>query len=31
MRFVAPMLCSALRDPARLDDLRYAAEPKFGG
>jgi ATP-dependent DNA ligase len=31
MRFIPPMLCEILRDPARLDDPRYAAEPKFDG
>jgi bifunctional non-homologous end joining protein LigD len=31
MSFIAPMLCTILREPARLDDPRYAAEPKFDG
>jgi ATP-dependent DNA ligase len=31
MPFIPPMLCEVLRDPARLDDPRYAAEPKFDG
>jgi ATP-dependent DNA ligase len=31
MTFVLPMLCEVLRDPFRLDDPRYAAEPKFDG
>jgi hypothetical protein len=25
------MLCEILRDPSRLDDSRYVAEPKFDG
>jgi len=25
------MLCEILLDPARLDDWRYVAEPKFDG
>jgi ATP-dependent DNA ligase len=29
--FIAPMLCSSLRDPNRLGDPRYVAEPKFDG
>src|SRR5262245_41925043 len=29
--FIPPMLCTTLRDPSRLDDPRYAAEPKFDG
>jgi bifunctional non-homologous end joining protein LigD len=29
--FIPPMLCAVLRDPTRLDDPRYAAEPKFDG
>ena len=29
--FIPPMLCDLLRDPARLDDSRYAAEPKCDG
>jgi ATP-dependent DNA ligase len=29
--FVPPQLCTMLRDPARLDDPQYAAEPKFDG
>jgi bifunctional non-homologous end joining protein LigD len=29
--FIAPMLCTTLRDPARLGGLRYVAEPKFDG
>ena len=29
--FIPPMLCDVLRDPARLDDSRYAAEPKCDG
>src|SRR5262245_2354025 len=29
--FIAPMLCSTLRDPSRLSDPRYVAEPKFDG
>jgi hypothetical protein len=28
---IPPMLCEILRDPARLDDARYVAEPKFDG
>jgi ATP-dependent DNA ligase len=31
MRFIPPMLCEILRDPSRLDDARYVAEPKFDG
>jgi bifunctional non-homologous end joining protein LigD len=31
MIFIPPMLCEVLRDPTRLDDPRYAAEPKFDG
>src|SRR5262249_44454874 len=31
MTFTPPMPCEALRDPTRLDDPRYAAEPKFDG
>jgi bifunctional non-homologous end joining protein LigD len=31
MTFIPPMLCEVLRDPARLDDRRYLAEPKFDG
>jgi ATP-dependent DNA ligase len=31
MTFIPPMLCEVLRDPSRLDDPRYAAEPKFDG
>jgi hypothetical protein len=29
--FIAPMLCTTLRDPAQLGDPRYIAEPKFDG
>lgn len=29
--FIAPMLCTTLRDPYRLGDPRYVAEPKFDG
>jgi ATP-dependent DNA ligase len=29
--FIAPMLCTSLRDPNRLSDPRYVAEPKFDG
>jgi ATP-dependent DNA ligase len=31
MPFIPPMLREILRDPARLDDRRYVAEPKFDG
>jgi ATP-dependent DNA ligase len=31
MAFIPPMLCSTLRDPRRLGDPRYMAEPKFDG
>ena len=31
MRFIPPMLCTALRDPRRVSDPRYIAEPKFDG
>jgi hypothetical protein len=31
MTFIPPMLCEVLRNPARLDDPRYVAEPKFDG
>jgi ATP-dependent DNA ligase len=31
MTFILPMLCEVLRDPSRLDDPRYVAEPKFDG
>jgi bifunctional non-homologous end joining protein LigD len=31
MKFIPPMLCEILRDPARLDDARYVAEPKVDG
>jgi ATP-dependent DNA ligase len=31
MSFIPPMLCEILRDPARLEDRRYVAEPKFDG
>ena len=27
--FIPPMLCTTLRDPSRLGDPRYVAEPKF--
>jgi bifunctional non-homologous end joining protein LigD len=29
--FIPPMLCTRLRDPSRLGDPRYTAEPKFDG
>jgi hypothetical protein len=29
--FIPPMLCTSLRDPNRLGDPRYMAEPKFDG
>ncbi len=29
--FIPPMLCTAIRDPRRLGDPRYMAEPKFDG
>jgi hypothetical protein len=29
--FIPPMLCTTLRDPSRLGDSRYVAEPKFDG
>jgi ATP-dependent DNA ligase len=29
--FILPMLCTTLRDPFRLGDPRYIAEPKFDG
>ena len=29
--FIAPMLCTTLRDPNRPGDPRYVAEPKFDG
>jgi ATP-dependent DNA ligase len=29
--FILPMLCTTLRDPSRLGDPRYIAEPKFDG
>jgi ATP-dependent DNA ligase len=29
--FIPPMLCTSLRDPSRLGDPRYMAEPKFDG
>jgi ATP-dependent DNA ligase len=29
--FIPPMLCTTLRDPSRLADPRYMAEPKFDG
>ena len=29
--FIRPMLCTSLRDPSRLGDPRYVAEPKFDG
>ena len=29
--FIPPMLCTTLRDPSRLGDPRYTAEPKFDG
>jgi hypothetical protein len=29
--FIRPRLCTSLRDPSRLDDPRYMAEPKFDG
>jgi ATP-dependent DNA ligase len=29
--FIAPMLRTTLRDPNRLGDPRYVAEPKFDG
>jgi ATP-dependent DNA ligase len=29
--FIPPMLCTSLRDPARLGDPRYAVEPKLDG
>jgi integrase len=29
--FISPQLCSTLRDPNRLGDPRYVAEPKFDG
>jgi len=29
--FIAPMLCSTPREPSRLGDPRYVAEPKFDG
>jgi ATP-dependent DNA ligase len=31
MKFIPPMLSENLRDPARLEDSRYVAEPKFDG
>lgn len=31
MKFIPPMLSEILRDPARLEDPRYVAEPKFDG
>ena len=31
MTFIPPMLSEVLRDPARLEDSRYIAEPKFDG
>jgi bifunctional non-homologous end joining protein LigD len=31
MKFIPPMLSEVLRDPARLEDPRYVAEPKFDG
>ena len=31
MKFIPPMLSEILRDPARLEDSRYVAEPKFDG
>jgi hypothetical protein len=31
MTFIPPLLYEILRDPARLDDRRYVAEPKFDG
>jgi ATP-dependent DNA ligase len=31
MRFIPPMLCTTLRDPRRVGDPRYVAEPKFDG
>jgi ATP-dependent DNA ligase len=31
MKFIPPMLSENLRDPARLEDPRYVAEPKFDG
>jgi ATP-dependent DNA ligase len=29
--FIPPMLCTSLRDPNRLNDPNYIAEPKFDG
>jgi ATP-dependent DNA ligase len=29
--FIRPILCTSLRDPSRLGDPRYMAEPKFDG
>jgi bifunctional non-homologous end joining protein LigD len=29
--FISPMLCATLRDPSRLGDPRYVAEPKLDG
>jgi len=29
--FISPILCTTLRDPNRLGDARYVAEPKFDG
>jgi ATP-dependent DNA ligase len=31
MTFIAPMLCSVLRDPVLLEHARYIAEPKLDG
>lgn len=31
MRFIPSMLSEVLRDPARLDDPCYVAEPRFDG
>jgi ATP-dependent DNA ligase len=31
MTFISPMLCTTLRDPGRVGDPRYIAEPKFDG
>jgi ATP-dependent DNA ligase len=31
MKFIPPMLSEILRDPVRLEDPRYVAEPRFDG